>query len=215
MFYKSDLLYQAMLLAGTDTSAITIEWAMALLLNHPNAMQKAWAEIDANVGRDRLVDDSDLPKLNYLHNVINETFRLFPSVPVILPHESSHDCNVSGFHIPKGTMLLVNAWTIHRDHKLWEHSTSFIPERFEGGEGSEGFKLLPFGGGRRICPGALLGRRVVGLALGSLIQSFEWERIGPEVIDLAEGTGLTMPKAQPLEALCKPRQAMIHILNLL
>ena len=88
-----------------------------------------------------------------------------------------------------------------------------IPERFEGEDGTQGFKSLPFGGGRRICPGAVLGQRVVGLALGSLIQSFEWERVGPDAIDLAEGTGLTMPKAQPLEALCKPRQAMIHILN--
>ncbi|PON84718.1 Cytochrome P450, E-class, group I [Trema orientale] len=198
-------------LAGTDTSAITIEWAMALLLNHPNAMQKVWVEIDSNVGRDCLVDDSDLPKLNYLQNVINQTIRLFPSVLVILPHESTHDCTISGFDIPKGTMLLVNAWTIHRGHKLWEDSTSFIPERF--GEGNEGYKLLPFGGGRRVCLGAVLGRRVVGLVLGSLIQSFEWGRIGPEAVDLAKGPGLTMPKAQPLEAMCKPRQAMIHILD--
>ena len=73
----------AMLVAGTDTTTITIEWAMSLLLNHPKAMQKARAEIEANVGHDRLVNESDLPNLRYLHNVINETRRLFPSIPVI------------------------------------------------------------------------------------------------------------------------------------
>ncbi|EXB53786.1 Isoflavone 2'-hydroxylase [Morus notabilis] len=205
----------AMLFAGTDTSVITIEWAMSLLLNHPNAMQRALGEIEGNVGHERLMNESDLPNLNYLHNIINETFRLFPTVPIILPHESSEDCNVSGFHVPKGTMLLVNAWTIHRDEKLWEKATRFWPERFEGGDDHTevGNKLLTFGAGRRVCPGALLGRRVVALALGCLIQSFEWDRIGAQTVDLAEELGLTMSKFQPLEALCKPRQAMICTLN--
>lgn len=202
-----------MLLAGTDTAVITIEWAMSLLLNHPNSMQKAWLEINAYVGNDRLVNESDYSKLNFLQSVINEAFRLFPGVPVILPRESSDDCTLSGFDIKKGTILLINAWSIHREEKQWEDATSFIPERFgtDGAEGSN--KLLMFGGGRRICPGGLLARRVVCLGLGSLIQSFEWERIGPDAIDLTEEPGLSMCKLHPAEALCKPRQPMIHILN--
>ncbi|OMO70599.1 Cytochrome P450 [Corchorus olitorius] len=103
-----------------------------------------------------------------------------------------------------------------RDPKLWVDSTRFMPERFEGGE-SEGYnyKLLPFGVGRRACPAAALGRRVVGLVLGSLIQCFEWNRIGNEEIDMKEGTGLAMPKAEPLVALCNPRADMINLLSTL
>ncbi|EXB53789.1 Isoflavone 2'-hydroxylase [Morus notabilis] len=202
----------AMLFAGTDTTILTIEWAMSLLLNHPNAMHNAWAEIEGNVGHDRLLNESDLPNLHYLQSVINETFRLFPSIPII-PRESSDDCTVSGFFIPKGTMMFVNTWTIQRDEKLWENATSFLPERF-GEHGAQGInKLLMFGGGRRICPGALSARRVVSLALGSLIQTFEWKRIGAEVVDLAEEGGLHMLKVEPLEALCKPQLTMLHTLN--
>lgn len=213
-----------MLLAGTETSAGTIEWAMALLLNHPEAMQKAWLEIHSNVGEDGLLDESDLPKLRYLNNIIDETFRLFPPVPLLLPHESSDDCTVCGFDVPRGTMLLVNTWALHRDPKLWENATSFMPERFESGGGDQSAtaassgegqnsKLLPFGAGRRACPGAVLGRRLVGLALGCLIQSFEWQRLSHDLVDLTEGTGLTMSKSEPLEALYKPRSGMIHILT--
>ncbi|XVF36358.1 hypothetical protein REPUB_Repub19eG0051800 [Reevesia pubescens] len=201
----------AMLSAGTETSSTTIEWAMSLLLNHPESMDKAWTEISAEIGQDKLLDETDLPKLSYLQSIISETLRLFPPTPLLLPHESSEDCIVGGYGVPRGTMLLVNTWTIHRDPKLWMDATRFTPERFEGGEG-EGYKLLPFGVGRRACPGGVLGRKVVGLVLGALIQSFEWNRIGEEEIDMREGTGLTMPKAEPLVALCNPRPDMINIL---
>ncbi|KAF2309747.1 hypothetical protein GH714_004920 [Hevea brasiliensis] len=204
----------ALLVAGTESSATTTEWALSLLHNHPDAMHKAWVEINSHVGEDRLLDESDLPQLNYLQNVINETFRLFPPVPLLLPHESSEDCTVGGFHVPGGTMLLANLWTIHRDPKLWTDATKFMPERFESEDG-EGYHLIPFGVGRRACPEAKLGRRVMGLTLGALIQSFELERIGEEDIDMMEGTGLCMPKAEPLEALCKPRRAMINLLSCL
>jgi cytochrome P450 len=109
-------------------------------------------------------------------------------------------------------MLLVNTWSIHRDTKLWVEPTKFMPERFEGGEG-EGYKLLPFGAGRRACPGAGLAKRIIGLTLGVLIQCFEWDRVSKEEINLTEGTGLTIPKAEPLEALCRPRQSMVNLLS--
>ncbi|XP_031407000.1 cytochrome P450 81Q32-like isoform X2 [Punica granatum] len=206
---------QTMLLAGTDTSATTVEWVMALLLNHPDVLAKAKIEIDSAVGCNRLVEDADLPNLPYLQNVITETLRLYPPVPLLLPHESSEDTTVCGFHVPRSTMLLVNAWSIHRDPELWEDPERFVPERFEHGSresGYEGHKWIPFGVGRRACPGATFGRRVVGLVVGSLIQCFEWQRVGQEEVDLAEGFGLTMPPATPVEALCKPRETMTQFL---
>ncbi|MCD9638722.1 hypothetical protein HAX54_022860 [Datura stramonium] len=201
-----------MLNAGTDTSSVTIEWAMSLLLNHPEVLEKARIEIDNHVGKDRLVDEADLPKLKYLQCIISETLRLFPAAPMLVPHESSDDCKVAGFHVPRGTMLLVNAWAIHRDPLLWEDPKNFKPERFEGAE-VESWKLLPFGMGRRACPGSGLAQRVVGLALGTLVQCFEWKRVSDEKVDLTEGKGLTMPKAEPLIARCKARDIVHKVLS--
>ncbi|XP_043702383.1 cytochrome P450 81Q32-like [Telopea speciosissima] len=200
--------------AGTDTTAGTMEWAMSLLLNHPEVLKKAQAEIDTIVGQDRLLNESDVANLPYLHGIINETLRLYPAVPLLVPHESSEECIVGGFTIPRGTMLLVNQWAIHKDPKLWEEPTKFRPERMEGiGGVRDGYKLMPFGSGRRSCPGEGLALRMVGLTLGSLIQCFDWERVDEELVDMTEGARLTLPKAKPLEAKCKPRPAMLSFLS--
>ncbi|KAK3432354.1 hypothetical protein EUGRSUZ_E04245 [Eucalyptus grandis] len=207
----------ALFVAGTDTTSATLEWAMSLLINNPDTLKKAQVEIEANIEQDRLITEHDLPNLNYLQAIVNETLRLFPPAPLLLPHESSSDCNVLGYHVPRGTMLLVNLWNIHRDPKLWEEPTRFIPERF-GNRGDQreekidNFKFLPFGAGRRACPGANMARRVIELGLGALIQCFEWKRDGEEEIDMNEGRGLLMPKMDPLEVLYKPRESMIHLL---
>ncbi|KAK9047073.1 hypothetical protein V6N11_052931 [Hibiscus sabdariffa] len=215
--YKDETIRSLMLvllLAGTDTSAATMEWALSFLLNHPQVLHKAQAEIDAVVGQNRLIEESDLSNLPYLQCIINETFRLKPVGPLLIPHESSKECTIGGYRIPRGTMLLVNAWAIHNDPNNWEEPTKYKPERFEGLDSSNtAFKLMPFGAGRRRCPGEGLGMRMVGLTLGSLIQCFEWERIGEEMVDLTEGPGLTMPKAQPLLAKCQPRQAFVPLLS--
>ncbi|XP_058081005.1 cytochrome P450 81Q32-like [Magnolia sinica] len=206
-------LLSALLAAGTDTSALTTEWAMSLLLNHPDVLQKAKAELDLLVGP-HLLDESDLAKLPYLHCIINETLRLYPVAPLLLPHESSEESIIGGFYVKRGTMLLVNVWAIHRDPNLWVDPTDFKPERFQDAEGAKaGLKLIPFGHGRRGCPGASLALRMVSLALGTLIQCFEWERVGEEKVDMTEGPGLTMPKAQPLKAVYKPRHTMLNLLS--
>ncbi|KAJ6795378.1 isoflavone 3'-hydroxylase [Iris pallida] len=205
---------QAMLVAGADTSLNTMEWAMSLLLNNPDKLKKAKAELDAQIGNGRLIQESDLPNLQYLHCVITETLRHYPAGPLLVPHESQEECVVGGYNIPRGTMLLVNAYAIHRDAKTWEEPEKFVPERFEESKG-EGRKMLPFGMGRRRCPGEGLATRMVGLGLGTMIQCFDWKRIGEEEVDMSEGSGLTLPKAHPLQAMYRPSQSMISILSCL
>ncbi|CAN8290294.1 unnamed protein product [Cochlearia groenlandica] len=193
----------ALVIAGTNTASVTLEWAMSNLLNHPEILEKARAEIDEKIGYDRFLDESDIANLHYLQNIVSETLRLYPQVPLLLPHFSSEDCKVAGYDMPRGTMLLTNAWAMHRDPSLWEEPERFKPERFE--KEGEALKLMAFGMGRRACPGAELGKRLVSLALGSLIQCFEWERVGEKLVDMTEGEGLSMPKATPLRAMCKAR----------
>ncbi|KAM0937816.1 putative isoflavone 2'-hydroxylase [Dioscorea sansibarensis] len=212
-----------MLVAGTDTSASTMEWTMSLLLNNPQTLEKLRAEIDANLSQGSLLQEADFPKLPYLHAVINESMRMCPASPLLFPHESSQDCTVGGFNVPSGTMILVNAWKIQRDPELWEEPEKFKPERFLGTNNDqkstdEGIKeelkmMMPFGMGRRRCPGEGLAMKVVLLVIGTLVQCFEWERVGDEDVDMSEGIGLTMPKAKPLEAMFKPRESLATLLN--
>ncbi|OMP14172.1 Cytochrome P450 [Corchorus olitorius] len=137
---------------------------------------------------------------------------MYPIGP-ILTRESSEECTVGGFRIPRGTMLLVNIWAIHYDPGYWENPTEFKPERFLGSEAEEKGLILPFGIGRRKCPGEGMAMRLILLAMGCLIQCFEWERIGEEMVDMSEGNGMTMPKAKPLVAKCRPRPAMKSLLS--
>ncbi|KAL5714090.1 hypothetical protein ACHQM5_016098 [Ranunculus cassubicifolius] len=209
-FIKGNIL--TMFTGGTQTTTLTMEWAVSLLLNHPTTLQKVCSEIDQCV-EGRLLDESDLSKLPYLHCVINETLRLYPAAPLLVPHSSSEECTIGGYTIPRGTVLLTNVWAIHRDPKVWEEPEKFMPERFEG-KRETGLKFIPFGIGRRGCPGASMALRVVALGVGIFIQCFNWDRFGQEDIDMKEAnTGVTIPKAQPLVVTCKPRQSMVNILS--
>lgn len=205
--------------AGTDTSALTMEWVMSALLKHPDALEKVTAEIDLHVGNHRLLDENDLPKLPYLHSVINETMRLYPVAPLSVPHMSSEKCTVGGYEVPRGTILLTNIWAVHKYPKAWDEPMEFKPERFIDAleRDKEGqlwnYSFLPFGMGRRGCPGNLMAMQFIMLVLGRLVQCFEWERLGNEEVDMSEGPGLTMPKAEPLVAVCKPRQSMMDFLT--
>ncbi|CAO2842654.1 unnamed protein product [Amaranthus hypochondriacus] len=216
-FYNDQIIkgiIMMMLVAGSDTSAVTMEWALSLLLNHPNVMKKARQEIDNYKGNNQLVEEEDLPNLPYIQCIINETFRLFPASPLLVAHEASSDVTISGYHIKKGTTFLVNAWAIHRDPKLWDDPTIFRPERFERLTSDDyKYSLIPFGVGRRSCPAANLAYRVVALSLATLIQCFDWKRVNEEDVELSEGFGLSMPKAKPLEAMCRARESMIDVLS--
>ncbi|GLJ12967.1 hypothetical protein SUGI_0201690 [Cryptomeria japonica] len=199
-----------MINAGTDTSSVTIEWALAALLQHPDVLRKAQEELDTQIGRDRLVEESDLDKLSFLQAIVKETFRLYPAAPLLVPHEAVEACSVGGYHVPAGTRLLVNAWAIHRDPTVWDRPMEFDPDRFlNSGKAIDvkghNFELIPFGSGRRMCPGMSLALIVVHHTLARLLQSFDWFVPEGTVIDMAEGLGLTMPKDIPLEAIIKPR----------
>ncbi|PRQ48090.1 putative oxidoreductase [Rosa chinensis] len=123
-----------MLLAGTDSSSLTLEWAMFNLLNHPEVLKRARAELDAEFGQERLLDEPDIFKLPYLQSIISETLRLYPTAPLLVPHYTSDDCTIGGFDVSCDTIVMISAWAIHRDPTLWD---SFKPERFaNGGEAS-------------------------------------------------------------------------------
>ncbi|KAL1223160.1 Cytochrome P450 81D11 [Cardamine amara subsp. amara] len=201
----------SLILAGTDTSAVTLEWALSSLLNHPEILKKARDEIDNKIGFDRLVEESDISNLPYLQNIVSETLRLYPAAPLMVPHVASEACKVAGYDMPRDTMLLVSVWAIHRDPKVWDDPASFKPESFE--KEGESQKLMTFGLGRRACPGSGLAQRLVSLTLGSLIQCFEWEKIGEEEVDMTEGGGVIMPRARPLVAMCRARAFVGKILQ--
>ncbi|KAI6695167.1 hypothetical protein NL676_022877 [Syzygium grande] len=123
---------------------------------------------------------------------------------------SSEDCVIGGYNVPRQTIVFINVRSSHRDEKLWNDPTAFKPERFDNGDDGQ-CKLLPFGLGRRACPGANMVQRVIIVALGSLIQCFDWERISEELANRTEAKRVTMPKVVPLEAMCKPRKIMAKI----
>ncbi|KAK3008471.1 hypothetical protein RJ639_015278 [Escallonia herrerae] len=202
--------------AGTDTSAITTEWALAELINHPNVMKKAFQEIDFVVGRDRLVEESDIANLPYLQAIVKETLRLHPTGPLII-RESSEDCKIGGYYIPAKTRLFVNVWAIGRDPNHWENPLEFRPERFVIEDQASAkrqldmrgqhFHFLPFGSGQRGCPGTSLALQVVQTSLASMIQCFEWKVRGEGngAVNMEEGPGITLPRAQPLVCTPVPR----------
>jgi cytochrome P450 family 93 subfamily A len=201
--------------AGTDTTTITLEWALSELINNPAVLRRAQAELDAAVGASRLADESDIPRLPYLQAIAKETLRLHPTGPLVV-RRSMAPCNVSGYDVPAGATVFVNVWAIGRDPASWAPDPlAFRPERFleeEGGGESAGldvrgqhFHLLPFGSGRRICPGASLAMLVVQAALAAMLQCFEWTPVGGAPVDMEEGPGLTLPRKRPLVCTVKAR----------
>ncbi|KAH9297191.1 hypothetical protein KI387_028873 [Taxus chinensis] len=207
--------------AGSDTSSLSIEWALSILMHHPNIMKKAQDELDSKIGQNRVVEESDIPQLKYLQAVVKETLRLFPTTPLLVPHKSIKACTVGGFHIPEGTTLIVNAWAIQRDPRVWNQPLEFMPERFFEknieidniqSRGNE-FEMIPFGAGRRGCPGASLAMCMVHITIARLLHSFDWFVPNGNVLDMEEGIGLTMPRAVPLEAIIKPRLPPHLLLN--
>ncbi|XP_071910055.1 6,7,8-trihydroxycoumarin synthase-like isoform X2 [Coffea arabica] len=196
-------------IAGTDTSAATVVWAMTALMKNPSALKKVQAEIRDLVGQKGAVVGEKLQQLRYLDAVIKEALRLYPPAPVLVARETTQSCNIEGYEIGSKTLVYINDWAISRDPENWERPDEFIPERFLNNaidvRGND-FEVIPFGAGRRGCPGIHLGLSTVKLALANLLYSFEWELpsgIRAEDIDTDVLPGITMHKKNALCILAK------------
>ncbi|KAL0326413.1 UNVERIFIED_CONTAM: Trimethyltridecatetraene synthase [Sesamum radiatum] len=203
-------LLQNLLVGGSDTSATTVEWAISEILRQPRIIEKAKEELDRVIGRNRWVEEKDYSQLPYIDAIIMESMRLHPLATFLAPHYAMNDCKVAGYDIAKGTTVLVNTWSIGRDPIAWDSPLEFMPERFLGKEidmtGSN-FAMLPFGSGRRRCPGYNLGLKVVRTTLANLLHGFELklvEGMRAEDISMEEEYGLTTHPKEPLSIIMEP-----------
>ncbi|XP_071729231.1 6,7,8-trihydroxycoumarin synthase-like [Rutidosis leptorrhynchoides] len=195
------------LLGGTETSATTVVWAMTLLMKNPQSLKIVQQEVRNVVGNKGRVHEDDLDKLDYLKAVIKETLRLQPVAPLLVTHESRDRCVLDKFEIPKKTLVYVNVWAIGRDPNCWERAEEFDPERFIGNsidyKGLD-FEFIPFGSGRRGCPGMSLGATTVEVALANLVYAFDWEiPDGMKDIDTLATTGTVSHKKRSLRLVAK------------
>ncbi|TVU26329.1 hypothetical protein EJB05_28868, partial [Eragrostis curvula] len=191
--------------AGSETAATVVEWAMAELIRNPKAMKRVTAEVRDVFSTHGTVPEQGLSELRYLHLVIRETLRLHPPLPLLLPREPSEPCRVLGYDILPGTTVIVNAWALGRDEQYWtDDPEEFRPERFEATEvdykGAD-FEFLPFGAGRRMCPGMALGLANAELPLANLLFHFDWEVPGvvdPTKLDMTEAFGVAVRRKSGL-----------------
>ncbi|XP_010556345.1 PREDICTED: cytochrome P450 71B19-like [Tarenaya hassleriana] len=191
--------------AGIDTSAITMIWAMTELARKPKLMKKVQDEVRGCLGKKERITEEDLDKVHYLKLVVKETFRLHPPAPLLLPRETMAHIKIQGYDIPPKTRLQINTWAIGQDPKIWTNPNEFNPERFMDSSidfRGQHFELLPFGSGRRICPGMPMGIATVELGLLNLLYFFDWklpEGMTEKDIDVEEAGALTVVKKVPLE----------------
>ncbi|CAN1328841.1 Desmethyl-deoxy-podophyllotoxin synthase [Linum perenne] len=205
-----------MFLGGSDTFAVVIEWALSELMKNPKAMQKLQTEIRKEVGQKGRVDHDDLGQLHYLKLVIKETLRLHPPGPLLPPRQAREDTMVNGYQIPEKTRIIINAWAIARDHPNWVEPDKFVPERFMlddhgNGDYTKGldFSMIPFGSGRRMCPGVQYGMTVLSLCLANLVYCFDWELprgVTTQNLDMSEDFGIVVRRKNQLVLMVVPYQ---------
>ncbi|MBA0732159.1 hypothetical protein Gogos_016267 [Gossypium gossypioides] len=193
-----------MFIAGTDTTASSLVWTFTELIRNPPLMEKVKYEVrKVGNGRDK-IEESDIPKLHYLHSVIKETLRLHPPAPLLVPRETTEDCVVGDYEIPAKTRVIINAKSIGTDPKYWENPHDFQPDRFM--KSSVDFKgqhleFLPFGVGRRGCPGMSFAIMLLQLMVANFLYRFDWELpegMSVEDVDMEEELGITVFKKTPL-----------------
>ncbi|XP_075644400.1 cytochrome P450 705A22-like [Castanea sativa] len=201
-------------IGSTGTTSEVILWTITELINHPSVFNKVEEEINSVVGSTRLVDESNVENLPYLQAVVKETLRLYPPLPVTT-RKCRQNCEIGGFEIPQETVVLINLYVIMRDPELWDNPNEFQPERFlvssEKQESmkykhNETFSFLPFGAGRRACPGSKLGLSMVHMAVATMVQCFNWEVVGDggenkAKVNTEVSKGAFIHKAHPLKCL--------------
>ncbi|KAL8529905.1 hypothetical protein ACS0TY_007102 [Phlomoides rotata] len=192
--------------AGSDTSSVALEWVMAELLRHPAVMQKLRKEVRGIIKEKQDITEEDLTEMPYLKAVIKESLRLHPPAPLLVPRVASKDVKVKDYDVSAGTMVLVNAWAIGRDPVSWDEAEKFKPERFLNStidfKGLD-FEFIPFGAGRRGCPGMAFSVATIELVLANLVQKFKWELPDGEKgkkLDMSESPGITVHRGVPLLA---------------
>ncbi|XP_042009225.1 cytochrome P450 71A8-like [Salvia splendens] len=190
--------------AGTDTLTTLLIWTMAELLQHPIVMQKLQLEVREVVNDKQDISDNDLVKMHYLRAVIKEALRCHPPVPLLIPRVASSDVKINGYNVPAGTVLMTNAWAIGRDPTSWDEPDKFEPARFLNSSvdyNGLDFEFIPFGAGRRGCPGIGFSAANVEFVLANLVWKFDWEvPDGGKSVDMAESPAATLHKAVPLLA---------------
>ncbi|KAI3473005.1 hypothetical protein Pfo_030088 [Paulownia fortunei] len=184
-----------MFIAGIETSSLVIEWAMSEMVKNPRVMRKAQAEVrQALQGKQRFLG-SDIQTLSYLKMVIKETLRLHPPGPLLCPRRCREQTKIGGYDIPVNTIVMINVWAIGRDPEYWWEPERFEPERFQDVAtdfNGNHFEFIPFGAGRRICPGIAFGLAGVELSLAHLLYHYDWKipgGIDPEEFDMTENFG--------------------------
>lgn len=195
---------QDVLLAGTETNSATVIWAMSELVKNPGEMKKAQDEVRRIVGKKGKVEESALHQLEYLKAVIKETWRLHPPAPLLIPRETSRSCEIGNYEVGPKTRVYVNAFAIGRDPQSWEDPDDFLPERFINSSidyKGHDFELIPFGAGRRGCPGIYFATMTVELVLANLLYSFDWKLpvgMNKEDMDMDEAFGIVVHKKSAL-----------------
>ncbi|XP_074570293.1 cytochrome P450 71A1-like [Curcuma longa] len=191
---------------GIDTTFATLEWAMAELIRQPTKMERAQQEV-RRIARSKSTEirEEMLQEMLYLKAVIKETLRLHPALPLLVPREAMQETRVHGYLVPKGTRVLINAWAIGRDPRSWEKPEEFWPERFLDDASvdfrGQNFQFIPFGAGRRGCPGMDFAFPVLELALANLLYHFDWalpQGMTAEEMDMREFYGFVVRKKSSL-----------------
>ncbi|ESQ47874.1 hypothetical protein EUTSA_v10022051mg, partial [Eutrema salsugineum] len=213
-------LFVDLFIAGTDTSRHATQWTMAEINNNPNVLDKLREEIDSVVGKTRLVQETDLPNLPYLQAIVKEGLRLHPP-GALFTRTSREGCRIKGFYVPENTPLVVNAYAVMRDPDSWEDPNEFKPERFLASsrsgiedERDHTLKYIPFGSGRRGCPGSNLAYIFVGIAIGVMVQCFDWKIKGDKVNMEEAPRALVLTMAHPLQCIPVARTPQFLTLNL-
>ncbi|CAN1809187.1 Desmethyl-deoxy-podophyllotoxin synthase [Linum perenne] len=199
---------KAVLLVRSDTFAVVIEWALSELMKNPKAMQKLQTEIRKQVGQKGRVDHDDLGQLHYLKLVIKETLRLHPPGPLLPPRQAREDTMVNGYQIPEKTRIIINAWAIARDHPNWVEPEKFVPGSSDYTKGLD-FSMIPFGSGRRMCPGVQYGMTILSLCLANLVYCFDWELlrgVTTQNLDMSEDFGIVVRRKNQLVLMVVPYQ---------